>query len=142
MRGPSSAPALPGGVAAPGAGCRPHAVSATSSSASETLRRSGIRRCGLTPQDLTRVHDAVRIEGALHGPHELELHRGGVALELADLEHPDAVLGAEAAAELAHQVVHRAPHSVRAGEETLEVGARELAHGDMKVYIADSATRS
>src|SRR5438270_291427 len=109
MRGPSSAPALPGVVAAPGAGCRPHAVSAKSSSASETLRRSGIRRCGLTPQDLTRVHDAVRIEGALHGPHELELHRGGVALELADLEHPDAVLGAEAAAELAHQVVHRAP---------------------------------
>src|SRR2546421_3088501 len=38
MRGPSSAPALPGVVAAPGAGCRPHAVSATSSSASETLR--------------------------------------------------------------------------------------------------------
>src|SRR6184192_75398 len=115
MRGPSSAPASPDVVAAPGAGCRPHAVSATSSSASETLRRSGIRRRGLTPQDLARVHDAVRIEGTLHGPHELELHRGGVALELADLEHPDTVLGAEAAAELAHQVVHRAPHAVRAG---------------------------
>src|SRR5438309_6281942 len=89
MRGPSSAPALPRIVAAPGEGCRPHAVSATSSSASETLRRSGIRRSGLTPQDLARVHDAVRIEGALHGPHELELHRGGVALELADLERSE-----------------------------------------------------
>src|SRR5437879_8593250 len=117
MRGPSSAPASPDVVAAPGEGCRPHAVSATSSSASETLCRSGIRRCGLTPQDLARVNDAVRIEGTLDGPHELELHRRGVAIELAAREHPDAVLGPEAAAELAHQVVNRAPHAVPAGEE-------------------------
>ena len=46
-------------------------------------------------QDFARIHDAVRIEGLLDAPHEIELHRVGVTLELEHLELPDAVLGAK-----------------------------------------------
>src|ERR1700732_577113 len=126
------AAALPGaGAAAPtraGGCCCPHAVSAARHRPSAAVRPSIIRRGRLLPQDLAGVHGAVRIEGALHGPHELELHRGSIGVELGELEPADAVLGAEAAAELAHQVVHRAPHAVGAREKTLAVGAGELAH--------------
>src|SRR5580704_911726 len=78
--------ALPGAEAAApapaGGGCCPHAVSAASHRPSAAVRPSIIRRGRLLPQDLAGVHGAVRIEGALHGPHELELHRGSIALEL------------------------------------------------------------
>src|SRR3954454_7061861 len=56
-------------------------------------------------QDFARVHDAVRIERLLERAHEFELHRRRVAFELEYLELADAMFGAEAAIELAHQVV-------------------------------------
>ena len=52
----------------------------------------------LIAQDLARVHDPVRVDRALDGAHEVERGRVLVALELADLELADAVLGADAAA--------------------------------------------
>src|SRR5205823_4533362 len=85
----------------------------------------------LFAQDLARIHYAVRVEGALHGAHERKLDRGGVALELAHLESPDAMLGTEAAAELVYQLVHGAPHAVGATEKALAVTARRLTDVEM-----------
>src|SRR3981081_4121832 len=109
IRGPSSSPAAAAGaVRGARAGPRPPRGPRPS------LAPSWL------PQHLARIHDAVWVERALHGAHERELDRGRVALELADLESPDAVLGAEAATELAHQVVDGAPRtgSARTGKRS------------------------
>ena len=50
----------------------------------------------------------LRVERALDRAHQLQFHRRRIALQLGDLEPADAVLGAEAAAVLRDQVVHRA----------------------------------
>ena len=75
----------------------------------ETWRSSGARQRSRA-QDLSRVHDVVRVERALDASHEIELHRIGIALELEHLQLADAVLGRKAAAELLHEVVDGALH--------------------------------
>src|SRR5256885_13306480 len=75
---------------------------------------------------LFRSHYAVRVERALHGAHERELDRGGVALELRHLGPTHPMLGAEAAAELVYQLVHGAPHAVGATEKRSEEHTSEL----------------
>src|SRR5256886_16181524 len=79
------------------------------------------------------------VEGALQGAHERKLDRGGVALELAHLESSDAMLGAEAAAELAHQVVNRAPHRLLARQEALALRSGGHAEVEVQVAVADMA---
>src|SRR5256885_15280967 len=62
----------------------------------------------LPGEDLARVHDVVGIDRVLDPPHEVELDRIRVPLELEHLELTDAVFGADRAAELPHQIVDRA----------------------------------
>src|SRR5574341_921372 len=57
-------------------------------------------------QNLARVHQVARIERGLERAHELDLDRGLVTLQLLALRLPDAVLGAEAAAEALHDIEH------------------------------------
>src|SRR5205823_4809533 len=95
----------------------------------------------LLAQDLARIHYAVRVERALHGAHERELDRGGVALELRHLGPTHPVLGAEAAAELVYQLVHGAPHAVGATEKALAVTACRLTDVEMQVAVAHVAVR-
>src|SRR5881392_3067224 len=85
----------------------------------------------LFAQDLARIHYAVRVEGALHGAHERKLDRGGVALELAHLESPDAMLGTEAAAELVYQLVHEF-----GGSFSAEHGIGRLKVGELERYAS------
>src|SRR5678816_521467 len=67
--------------------------------------RSSGARLRSRAQDLSRVHDVVRVECPLDALHEIELHRIGIALELEHFQLADAVLGRKAAAELLHEVV-------------------------------------
>src|SRR3979490_3058250 len=117
IRGPSSSPVAGGGAAR---------------RSLPRERRPSIAPSWL-PQHLARIHDAVWVERALHGAHERELDRGSVALELADLESPDAMLGAEAATELAHQVVDGAPYRLLARQETFALCSRRGAHVEVQV---------
>src|SRR5260370_10108346 len=95
----------------------------------------------LIAQHLARIHDAVWVERALHGAHERELDRGRVALELDHLESPDAMLGAEAAAEFTHQVVNRAPYRLLARQEPLALSSRRHAEVEVQGAVADMAVR-
>ena len=85
-------------------------------------------------------------------PHEIERDRILVALELADLELPDAVLGADAAAMRGDEVVHRAadasarargslPPSPPAGcaEVEVQVAVAEVAVGDERARRGERA---
>src|SRR5262245_45426595 len=64
-------------------------------------------------EHLPRIHDSKRVERALDGPHQLDLHRRLVAHELVPLVLADAVLGADRAAEFGDAIVHDAVHSRR-----------------------------
>src|SRR5882757_11504191 len=73
-------------------------------------RADSIAPCGparsVCAQHLARVQYAFRIERALQRMHDGELNRVRAARELPGLEPPDAVLGADAAAETFDQVEH------------------------------------
>src|SRR5258705_11220555 len=69
--------------------------SPTSSSGCSTI---SCRKLPLFSQHLPRIQNALRIERALHCPHDVEFDRASIALELAHLVAADAVLGAEASA--------------------------------------------
>ena len=71
--------------------------------------------------------------------HQVQLHRRGITLELEHLQLADAVLGAEAAAELAHQVVDGALGLLldRLQLECLRAGA--LVDVEVQVAVAQVA---
>src|SRR3979490_2950669 len=93
MRGPSSPPAAAAAGPAPaGAGAR----GGRGRAGGRPPRRRAARRSrpperkpsvapSLLAQDLARIHYAAWVERVLHGAHERELDRGGVALELRHL---------------------------------------------------------
>src|SRR5262249_55983131 len=64
----------------------------------------------LGPEDFPGIHEAVGVEGALDGAHEVELERALVARDLVHLEQAEAMLGADRSAELAHHLVHHVVH--------------------------------
>src|SRR5579859_4287250 len=56
-------------------------------------------------QHFARIENAVRVQGFLQCPHDVQLHGGSVTLELVHLEAADAVLRTEAAAECPYQLM-------------------------------------
>src|ERR1700734_267971 len=97
--------------------------------------------CGGTslPEDLAGIEDAVGIERTLDGAHQIQLHGLGVALELRHFQPADAVLGAEAAAEIPHQVVNGTLDRLLAREEGCAVGARGLVEIEVEIAVTDVA---
>src|SRR5947207_10514706 len=57
------------------------------------------------PENLSRVHDVLRVERAFQRAHGVELDPGAVVRQLVDLVDADAVLGRDRARHVAHQVV-------------------------------------
>src|SRR5215510_14456634 len=57
-------------------------------------------------EHLPRIHDPERIEGALDGAHQLDLHRRLVAHEFVTLVLTDPVLGADRSTEFCDAVVN------------------------------------
>src|ERR1039457_3423044 len=60
-------------------------------------------------KQLAGVHDAGGVKRLLDRTHRAQCHRRGIALQFLALQAADAVLGTDAAGELCHQVVNRAP---------------------------------
>ena len=77
----------------------------------------------------------------LHAPHEIELHRIRVALELEDFQLADAVFGGKAAAELLHEIVDGALHLLFHGLQLRNLGAGALIDVEVQVAIAQVAVR-
>src|SRR6186713_96160 len=90
-------------------------------------------------QDLSRVHDVVRVKRSLDALHEIELHRIGITLELEHFQLADAVLGGKAAAELLHEVVDSALHFLLHRLQLRGLGARTLVDVEVQIAVAEMA---
>src|ERR1700733_2194223 len=73
------------------------------------------------------------------GAHHSKLHRRRVALKFPGFQLPDAVLGAEAAAEITHQIMKRAFHRGFTRKEWCSLAAGCLVEIEMQIAIADMA---
>src|SRR6516164_6519835 len=100
------------------------------------LRAALIR---LNADELTRVHDAVRVESALHQAHQLDLDRLLVMGDLVPFEPPDAVFGADRAGELAHNAVDDVVELLPACNISMPVRTFGLGQVKMDVAVADMA---
>src|ERR1700722_12654605 len=87
-------------------------------------------------KQLARVHDAVGIKRLLDGAHRAQRHRRSVAHQLVTLEAADAVLGADAAAELCHQVVDRPAQLRLLRQERLVARGVDAADIEMQIAVA------
>src|SRR6516162_11085814 len=100
------------------------------------LRAALIR---LNADELTRVHDAGRVESALHQTHQLDLDRLLVMGDLVPFEPADAVFGADRTRELAHNAVDDVVELLPACHISMPVGAFRLGQVEMDVAVADMA---
>src|SRR6516162_8653871 len=100
------------------------------------LRAALIR---LNADELTRVHDAGRVESALHQTHQLDLDRLLVMGDLVTFEPADAVFGADRARELAHNAVDDVAELLPACHISMPVGAFRLGQVEVDVAVADMA---
>ncbi len=73
----------------------------------------------------------------LDGPHQIQLDRRRIALQFGDLQLPDAMLGAEAAAEFMHQLMDRALHLMGPGQESRGRHQWILVEIEMQVAVPD-----
>src|ERR1700687_3833892 len=92
--------------------------------------------CAIRSKQLARVHDAVRIERLLDRAHRAKRHRRGIAPQLLALEAADAVLGADAAGKLRHQIVYCAAYLRLLRQKGLRSGAVDPANIEMQIAIA------
>src|SRR6516162_10695487 len=100
------------------------------------LRAALIR---LNADELTRVHDAGRVESALHQTHQLDLDRLLVMGDLVPFEPADAVFGADRTRELAYNAVDDVVELLPARNIGMPVGAFRLGQVEMDVAVADMA---
>src|ERR1700732_3568911 len=68
--------------------------------------------------------------------HDLEFHGMAAAREFSRLQPPDAVIGADAAAETLDQIEYCKLEHRPARDEALDVGVGLLAHVEMQVAVA------
>src|ERR1700720_472355 len=90
-------------------------------------------------QNLAWIHDAFRIEGAFQEVHDAQFHRVGAAREFVGLEPPDAVFGADTAAETLDQIEHGQLEGVCPGDEGRQLYTGLLAQVEMQVAVAGMA---
>src|SRR5882757_826962 len=106
----------------------------------QRTRASSIAPCAaarsICAQNLARIQNAFRIEGAFQFMHDAQFHRIRAAREFPGLEPPDAVLRADAAAETLDQIEHGVLENMRPAGEELEVSAGFLAQIEMQVAVA------
>jgi hypothetical protein len=86
--------------------------------------------------DLARIHDVGRVEGALDATHQIDLYRGSDAGQLIAFQLTDAVFGRDRAIERQHDPVDDLVDLVPSGEEGGLVGTDGL--GDVVVNVAVS----
>src|SRR5271167_4948632 len=94
---------------------------------------------GLKADELTRVHDAVGVEGPFDPAHQLDLDRRLVMGDLIALEAADAVLGADRARELAHDAVDDVVELLPARQISMPVRTFRLGQVEVDVAVADMA---
>ena len=90
-------------------------------------------------QDLARIHDALRVDCTLDGPHRLERDRALVPGQRVALQATDTVLGADAAAETAHEGLHGRLDLGLPCDECAAIAPGRLAHVEVQVTVADVA---
>jgi hypothetical protein len=88
-----------------------------------------------------RIHDVLRIEGALDRAHGVELDSAAVMRELVDLQLADAMLGRDRAA-IGHDNIVDGPADGRAvRHEALLVPTRRRLAVEVNIAVADMAER-
>src|SRR6516164_4758622 len=100
------------------------------------LRAALIR---LNADELTRVHDALGVEGMFDPAHQLDLDRRLVMGDLVPFEPADAVFGADRTRELAHNAVDDVVELLPACHISMPVGAFRLGQVEVDVAVADMA---
>ena len=88
-------------------------------------------------QHLARIHDAVRIECALDGAHDLERDRIFVAKQFFALQAADAMLGAEAAAVARDERPVRRPHPPDARFDRPGHAPEDFVAGQVPVRVVE-----
>src|SRR5882757_8472913 len=86
-------------------------------------------------QDLARIQNAFRIEGAFQFVHDAQFHRIRAAREFRSLQAPDAVLRADAAAEALDQIEHGVLEGMRPADEQFKVCTGFLAQIEMQIAV-------
>src|SRR5262249_32949547 len=102
-----------------------------------------LRRASASPRldadELTRVHDVVRVESAFDPAHQLDLDRRLVMSDLVALEAANTVLGADRARELAHDTVDEVVEFLPTRQIGMPVGTFRLGQVEVDVAVADMA---
>src|SRR5215471_16910037 len=115
-------------------------LSMASCEADDDLLRRPLYR-SLEADELTGVHDVVRIESAFYSAHQLDLDRRLVVGDFVALQAPDAVLGADRPMKSPHNAVDDVVELLPAREISSRVGAFRLGQIKMDVPVADVAER-